>query len=139
MSQTDAAILAIPALEELPSLIERNYELLSSADCDVSGRTLSELREQSRREIVDRAVQYTARLRQEEIPIRQFERIVCDGHQPLLFHTGVWAKNFVLSGLSAKVGALPLHLIVDNDTLTGCEVAVPAGTLELIIRTGVME
>lgn len=130
VSQSDGAVLAIPALDDLPEVIERNHELLAAADCDVSGRSLSELRAQSRREIIARAVRFTSRLRQEEVAPPAFNRIICDGHQPLLFHTGVWAKNFVLSGLSQKVGAVPLHLIVDNDSLSSCEIAVPTGTLQ---------
>jgi hypothetical protein len=38
------------------------------------------------------------------------------GHQPELFHPGVWAKNFALSGLAGHYDASPLNLVVDNDT-----------------------
>ena len=38
------------------------------------------------------------------------------GHQPELFHPGVWFKNFALHRLAHQHGALPINLVVDTDT-----------------------
>ena len=38
------------------------------------------------------------------------------GHQPELFHPGVWVKNFALNGLARRHGLTPINLVVDNDT-----------------------
>lgn len=45
---------------------------------------------------------------------------VVGGHQPELFHPGVWFKNFLLSGLSQKLSrngnsCQALHVIIDHD------------------------
>lgn len=37
------------------------------------------------------------------------------GHQPSLFHPGVWWKNFVLDRLARRSGAIAINLIVDHD------------------------
>ena len=37
------------------------------------------------------------------------------GHQPTLFHAGVWYKNFVLSELANRTNAIAINLVVDSD------------------------
>lgn len=37
------------------------------------------------------------------------------GHQPELFHPGVWFKNFLLSRAALHTGVVPLNLVIDND------------------------
>jgi hypothetical protein len=40
---------------------------------------------------------------------------VVAGHQPELFHPGVWVKNFALNGLARQGNATPLNLLIDSD------------------------
>ena len=49
------------------------------------------------------------------------------GHQPSLFHPGVWVKNFAVSELAARTNGLSLNLVVDNDTFSTTGVRVPQG------------
>jgi hypothetical protein len=51
--------------------------------------------------------------------------LVVSGHQPELFHPGVWIKNFALAGLAQRYGVTPLNLIVDNDTVKSTSVRLP--------------
>jgi hypothetical protein len=37
----------------------------------------------------------------------------------------VWVKNFALNGLARQLDAIPLNLIVDNDTIKSCSLRVP--------------
>lgn len=55
--------------------------------------------------------------------------IILAGHQPQLFHPGVWFKNFLLSSLAEKTGGTAVNLVVDNDTQRQTSLAVPAGSL----------
>src|SRR5438445_8629658 len=48
------------------------------------------------------------------------------GHQPELFHPGVWVKNFAMNGLAKTLGATPVNLIVDNDTAKATSLRLPA-------------
>jgi hypothetical protein len=47
------------------------------------------------------------------------------GHQPDLFHPGVWLKNFTLAALARKHNGVALNLLVDNDTLKHRFIRVP--------------
>jgi hypothetical protein len=58
------------------------------------------------------------------------------GHQPELFHPGVWIKNFALNGLARRHGAVPLNLVVDNDTAKAPLLLVPPPLEELTAGAG---
>jgi hypothetical protein len=52
------------------------------------------------------------------------------GHQPQLFHPGVWYKNFVLGSLADQLDAMPVHLLIDSDLCRGASIRVPTGAIE---------
>lgn len=63
--------------------------------------------------------------------------ILLAGHQPQLFHPGVWFKNFVLGSLAAENDAVPINLVIDSDTIkvghaTGAGGGIDSPTLEPI-------
>ena len=47
------------------------------------------------------------------------------GHQPELFHPGVWIKNFAAAGIAAAHDGVALNLIVDNDLPKSASIRVP--------------
>ena len=51
------------------------------------------------------------------------------GHQPQMFHPGVWFKNFALGALAKTHGATAVNLIVDNDVISDASLPVPGGSL----------
>ncbi len=51
--------------------------------------------------------------------------IVMAGHQPTLFHPGVWFKNFALQRIAGNVGAHAINLVIDNDVAAGRSIRVP--------------
>ncbi|MFN7290657.1 MAG: hypothetical protein ACK5T6_08735, partial [Pirellula sp.] len=60
--------------------------------------------------------------------------LIVGGHQPELFHPGVWFKNFVLNRLASNLQCLSLHVLIDHDVVRDIELAVPtirAGRLAL--------
>jgi hypothetical protein len=48
------------------------------------------------------------------------------GHQPELFHPGVWVKNFALAGLAREFGGTAINLIVDSDIIKSTSLRVPS-------------
>ncbi len=52
------------------------------------------------------------------------------GHQPQMFHPGVWFKNFVLGELARRDGATAVNLIIDGDTLSDAALRVPGGSVD---------
>ncbi len=51
---------------------------------------------------------------------------IVGGHQPELFHSGVWFKNFFIDSLAKSTGSLGLHAIVDHDLARAITLRVPA-------------
>ena len=53
--------------------------------------------------------------------------LVVTGHQPELFHPGVWVKNFAAAAIAQAQGGVGLNLIVDNDIPKSTSIRVPRG------------
>lgn len=135
----DGTVLAEPPLADASDLAKRNLEQLAASQIAVQGRTLSALREWTRREALAAAESYTCDLLERSgesaASIPQGEHAASDsvplfvcGHQPALVHPGVWIKNFVADRLAGANGGLGLNLIVDNDALAATAINIPAGT-----------
>ena len=60
---------------------------------------------------------------------RSTRLIYLAGHQPQMFHPGVWFKNFALGELARRHGATAVNLIVDNDMLSDASLRVPGGSV----------
>lgn len=109
-------LLVVPAFAEVGELARRNRELLDTSEVMIGGTPLREFRQSAIREIL---LFFPARI-QESAPSLFFT-----GHQPELFHPGVWAKNFALNGIARRLNAIPLNLIVDNDTMKSAHITAP--------------
>lgn len=114
-----------PGFDSAATLIRSNRSLLQQQPFPDAG-----LRGRARRKLIDDALQYTStyrsvdwvdaeRLAEGSLPI------LMAGHQPALFHPGVWYKNFTLSRLAKQNEALAINLVIDNDVAAGCSVRVP--------------
>src|SRR5262245_14552122 len=112
----DGAVLAYPPLDQADSILAANRRLLGSASVPLQGRSLQELRTLARNEVVALAQAYL-RDAGEPVPEARGSSLILAGHQPELFHPGVWFKNFALHGLARRSDATALNLIVDNDVV----------------------
>jgi hypothetical protein len=50
---------------------------------------------------------------------------IVGGHQPELFHPGVWFKNFVIDSIAKESGGIGLHTIIDHDLARAASIRVP--------------
>lgn len=124
----DGALLSNPPLGDATSMADRNHELLSQCVRSIQGRSLTALREWSRREAIRAAHAYVSQwCNPGEIDTTP-ERLFVSGHQPTLYHPGVWIKNFAVGDLARRERSLALNLIVDNDLLATTAIRVPAGS-----------
>jgi len=151
----DRTLFALPSLADSLGAVKRNAVVVDAAAIDIQGRDLTHLREWTKREALQAAREYTAVLDAEAdheshaaentppAPVRNPQQrtesnndqhdlpaFITDGHQPSLFHPGVWAKNFAIADIAQRTQRQSLHLVVDNDTLSTSEVAVPCGSRE---------
>ncbi len=130
---TDGGLLIDPPWDEVLGLATRNAERLSAWDYDVQGRRVSRLRPQARREVVGQAREFLRRHGLGDLPApppwsgAPDDRVplIVTGHQPELFHPGVWVKNFAASAIARACGGLALNLIVDNDIPKAASIRVP--------------
>ncbi|MDP1560061.1 MAG: hypothetical protein Q8M16_01570 [Pirellulaceae bacterium] len=52
--------------------------------------------------------------------------VFLSGHQPELFHAGVWFKNFVLAEAAKSTSAVPVNLLIDQDLVKSNSLLVPS-------------
>lgn len=111
-------------------MIEENRDLFAGSPCSFHGRSLQDLRSAARKEAVSLARTFTSSILQADVPQVTSDSLVVTGHQPELFHVGVWAKNFATAGAARSSSAVPINLVIDNDTLNHTSIRIPTGTRE---------
>jgi len=124
----DGAVVAEPPLREAGSLLAMNRQRLH-AHADqlvILGRSFAALRRHARQSAIAAALDYLGERPASagwsgQIP----DTLLVAGHQPELFHPGVWVKNFALAGLARKHHAVALNLIVDDDIIKTTTLRVP--------------
>ncbi len=125
--QENGALLAVPALEQAGRLARDNQQHLDAGPA-ILGRPWGELRRLARGELLALARGYLQE-RGEPLPGAPGPALVgplfVAGHQPELFHPGVWLKNFALAGLARRHQGLAVNLLVDNDTLKSTALRLP--------------
>jgi len=125
--RSDETLLARPRLHEAEESARRNRSHLENCRIDLQGRSLSQLREWSRTKALEAAQSYTEELTGTTVDGRSGELWYVGGHQPALFHSGVWVKNFAIGELAARSQGTALNLIIDNDTFSSTGIRVPVG------------
>ncbi len=141
-----------PPLASMGQLIEDNLHIANDWDVQIAGRPIAELRKRAKGELLVAAIQHTEAYR--EVPAAwkrtaatwlaaappqsasehcsagqlsgTFPEFILAGHQPELFHPGVWFKNFALSAIARQRGAVAINLVVDNDLCGATSVRVPS-------------
>jgi hypothetical protein len=128
--RTHGAVLIDPPLVEAGNLIDANKALVGGWDVELVGESLASLRKTARREVLRSAQQYVRSYRDNRWldiePVELSRRtLVMSGHQPTLFHPGVWFKNFALSDIATEHDAVALNLVVDNDLAGAASIRCP--------------
>lgn len=132
----DRGLLVDPPWPELVSLVAANGATSQSrATYDVGGKLLAQLTAEAREQLVHEAHDYTKSYRNVTSPppsplTPNPSPLLLAGHQPELFHPGVWAKNFALSSLAKAVGGTAVNLVVDGDVLKSPSIRVPTGSID---------
>jgi hypothetical protein len=128
---TDGGLLVDPPWGEVRDLATHNAGRLAGWDYDVQGRRATRLRGLARREVVQLAHEFLRRhglgmasATDLAAPSAHVPLIVT-GHQPELFHPGVWVKNFAASAIARSCQGISLNLIVDNDIPKDASIRVP--------------
>ncbi len=131
-------ILAVPGLDQVGDLLARNRRIISDNASTDQGKMFAEDRLFARRLVHTLSTKYHHESNEPTAddwpeapqPLSPDERAkpwFVAGHQPELFHPGVWFKNFVLHHLARIHGAVVLNLIIDTDMVKPAVLHVPDG------------
>ena len=129
---TDGGMLVDPPWGQALGLAASNNDRLSAWDYDVQGRSgdapprrRPAARSSSWRASSSAAMVWGIRRRPSRRPGASHVPLIVTGHQPELFHPGVWVKNFAASAIARSCGGIALNLIVDNDIPKDSSIRVP--------------
>ena len=127
--QQHAGVLLEPGLDLLPKTIATNQHRLSKFQhIEITGTPFLELQTQARQHLLCEAKKYTFAYRESfDVPsdTNPSTPLILSGHQPALFHPGVWFKNFVIDRMAKLAGGTAINLIIDNDTISAPSITVP--------------
>jgi len=120
--------LCRPAAHESSQLIDNNHAILSLQSLPTWFRQLRKLgREQALFASQRYMSGYAPSLAQSILNVDSSrQRLVLGGHQPELFHPGVWFKNFLLSEIGKRSNSIGMQVIVDHDVAKSDTLRVPS-------------
>jgi hypothetical protein len=127
----DGGVLMQPPPDAVLGQITTNSRQLGNWDYDFQGRRAYVLRAAVRKEVVEAAERFLSRhglsapILGVDAPSFSERPLIVTGHQPELFHPGVWIKNFATASIADASGGLGLNLIVDNDIPKASSIMVP--------------
>ena len=130
---SDGGLLAVPPLSEVAGQFARTKDRLAGWDHDFQGRRAGVLRAMVHRQVMGAACAFLRRHGLEAPETGPCSGgdptlvtpLVVTGHQPELFHPGVWVKNFATAAIAKAHGGLGLNFIVDNDLPKSASIRVP--------------
>ncbi|MDA7951660.1 MAG: hypothetical protein MPJ24_09255, partial [Pirellulaceae bacterium] len=120
----DRSALLFPGAKNIPALIRENRAISAQwHSAPILGTTAGELATLARKELLALSQKYTSQYltpppfseKLQTSPNQENLPLILSGHQPELFHLGVWFKNFLLSAVAQKEGGIGINLIIDND------------------------
>jgi hypothetical protein len=121
------AKLIEPPLHLAADLAATNKQTITAADYDVQGRGLAALAVEAHEQLLGEALRYTRGYRNVNVP-ESPDSIFLAGHQPEMFHPGVWFKNFVLARLACEHRSVAINLQIDSDSMKSASIRVPGSS-----------
>ncbi len=119
--------LCWPAANSSQQLLDSNQAILAESNIPIWFRRLRRLaREQALNASKKYMSDYAPTLA-ESIAIgdSDFKPLVVGGHQPELFHPGVWFKNFLMAEIGKHTSSIGLQVIIDHDVARSDALRVP--------------
>lgn len=122
--------LCWPPATQTQQLLDRNLQRRSKTSLPL---WLSDLRVLARQQAIEATHAYISQyaptlITQLDHFDAQATQLIVGGHQPELFHPGVWFKNFLLDEIAARSQSTALHVIIDHDVARSDTLRVPCKT-----------
>jgi len=111
-------------------IAENRSRLAAESDRQVGygGIDLATLRHQAREDILRIAQEHAQADRDVPNLTTLDGPVIMTGHQPALYHAGVWFKNFLADRIASRVQGIAINVIVDNDVAPAPSISALAGT-----------
>ncbi len=116
-----------PSWNSLLELVEERKNFAVDSQVLLFGTPIRELSIQARKATVSAAEAYMRSYTDTESLPHGDSALIATGHQPELFHPGVWYKNFSADRLAKSSGGMALNLIIDSDLCRSPGIQVPTG------------
>lgn len=119
----DGAVLCVPEYHQLPNLVAQNQQAISDINVSIGGRPYHEARQLAWESLQQTTTQWAEWAGVAQTPLRR--PLLMTGHQPELYHPGVWAKNVGIHQLTHQLGGSGLNLNVDSDVAKTTILKIP--------------
>ena len=124
--------LCVPAARDSKELLVGNQSHLTDSHLP---KWFHQLRILARQQALQAATEYLSRYvpsLADSLRDGQLERKpwVVGGHQPELFHPGVWFKNFLMAEIAKRTNSLGLQVIIDHDVAKSDTLRIPTRQAE---------
>lgn len=113
--QRSGEALCLPPPPQFAVLARRNAAWLDGAGVAIVGVSLAEVRRRARAEILASAAAYVQTLGMTVDVPRLSGPLLVTGHQPFLFHPGIWLKHLLVDRVARDNGLAALSMPVDSD------------------------
>jgi hypothetical protein len=109
-------LLSEPPYAEWAALARANARAAATWGFDMCGVPVTQARAEARRECLGLAEDFSARLGVRVADVGAVpDLLVMTGHQPEIYHPGIWVKDFLLQRVADETGAAAIDLVVDSD------------------------
>src|SRR3989442_13215399 len=122
--QKSGEALCLPPARQFAALARRNAALLTDAPLTIAGARLADVRRRARTEVLQAAKMYSLSLDLTASTFAPSDLLLVTGHQPFLFHPGIWLKHLLIDRLAGS-GMGALSMPVDNDVAEDVGADVP--------------
>lgn len=129
--QRSGAVLCLPHPREFAAIARANADALAGARLQIGGLALPELRRRARARVSQEAGEFTRAMGIQPAQVAPDALWLVTGHQPFLFHPGIWIKHLLVDRMAAD-GVAALSIPVDCDALEDVGADVP--TMEQGLR-----
>jgi hypothetical protein len=129
--QNDGEVLLVPGFDQSCTYVHNTRDWRRQVPIAFGDKPLALLAREARQHLLEGALRWTAAYR--TVPsatLSPEQPLVLTGHQPELFHPGVWLKNFVAARIGSACNGVTINLLIDNDRLKSTSVPVLSGTLD---------
>ncbi len=126
----DFGVFASPSMSEWGALARSNARLMGEQGVSIGGFGVPELRRRARADFLLTSAAFGCGPEAHQDSHSSDSVWFMTGHQPELYHPGVWAKNLAVAAVARANGGLGGNLVADTDQMKSSSVRVISGSME---------